>query len=66
MAKIEYVHDEGNGTFCMCPDVTIAIPASDIRNKIDLQPNQIKHKCVNKRTMEVTKEVGTIIECDNM
>ena len=61
MAKIEYVHNEGNGSYCLCPNVTVAIPAFDVKYKVDAHYNQIKHKRVNEVITEVTEKVVIII-----
>jgi hypothetical protein len=54
MTKIEYLHDEGDGNYCICPDAIVTIPASNIQNKVDLRPFQIRHKYANKQTTGVS------------
>jgi hypothetical protein len=58
MTKIEYLHDEGDGNYCICPDAIVTIPASNIQNKVDLRPFQIRHKYANKQTTGVSEQVG--------
>lgn len=57
MAKIIYMQDEGDGSYCVCPDVIVTINTSNIQNKVALRYSQIKHKYVNEQATEVSEQV---------
>jgi len=57
MTKIEYMQDEGDGNYCLCPDVIVTVNTSSIQNKVVLRHSQIKHKYVNEQVTEVSEQV---------
>jgi hypothetical protein len=57
MIKIQYLHMEGNSNYCICPDVIVTTLSSSIKQKINVDPLQIKHKYRNEQTVEVSEQV---------
>ena len=51
------MQDEGDGSYCVCPDVIVTINTSNIQNKVALHHSQIRHKYVNEQATEVSKQV---------
>ena len=58
MTKVEYMQDEGDGSYCVCPDVIVTINTSNIQNKVALHYSQIKHKYVDEQATALSEQVG--------
>jgi hypothetical protein len=57
MIKIQYLHREGNSNYCICPDVIVTALSSSIKQKINVDPLQIKHIYMNEQTVKVSEQV---------
>ena len=58
MTKVDYLCHERDGNYCICPDVTVTVPASQIQNKVDIHHSDITHKYPNAQLTEVYEEVN--------
>ena len=57
MANIQYIHDEGNNCYCICPDVIVTEPVASINRTIRVDATQIRHKYVNHESVLVCEKV---------
>lgn len=57
MAKIQYLHDEGNGFFYICPDIVYTVETTNIHKKVDISPSQFKNKYINEQNFHVSEQV---------
>ena len=61
MANIQYLHNEGNNRYCICPDVMVTEPVSSINRTIRVDATQITHKYVNHQSVLVSEKVKKLV-----
>ena len=54
------MQDEGDGSYCICPDMIVTVSTSSIQNKVALCNSEIKHKYVNEQCTEVSEQVRIV------